>query len=70
MKEGAFMPRNAPGNLLLRAPSAKVDTSAATLKFRSALRIFIGTSKSKPHWNQGFAGAPLIPKFATEGAAI
>jgi hypothetical protein len=25
MKEGAFMPRIAPGNLLLRAPSAKVD---------------------------------------------
>jgi hypothetical protein len=29
MKEGAFMPRIAGGNLLLAAPSAKVDTGFA-----------------------------------------
>src|SRR5579872_5529119 len=51
-------------------------SSAANLKFLSVSRqvryrnFKIGISNSTPPWNWLFASAPLIPKFASEVAAV
>src|SRR5215211_9053458 len=45
--------------------------SAADLKFLNRLpQARIGTSNRKRHWNHILAGAPLLPKFVLEVAAM
>src|SRR5215208_3905221 len=55
-------------------PSGREDharSSAADLKFLQALpQTRIGTSNRKRHSNPMLAGAPLLPKFVSEGAAM